>query len=160
MGPTKARLCVLSIMQLRAWIRLCSIKSSLPSLYPLHHSHDKLYQALYCYISGGIMVNNTSSSDLPHLKCYVLTILKHDHLLPPIQKMCVVDRLGTKLRMVQDTWVVQPQVIHFGTDKPVTQTGLASPLTRQTRIAGGCQSTNCHTKGQRSSLTCHGQSTA
>ena len=28
-------------------IRLCSIKSSIPSLYPLHHSHDKLFQALY-----------------------------------------------------------------------------------------------------------------
>ena len=27
-------------------IRLCSIKSSLPSLYPLHHSRDKLIQAL------------------------------------------------------------------------------------------------------------------
>ena len=112
------------------------------------------------YISRGIMVNNTSNSDLPHLKCYVLTILKHDHLLPPIQKMCAVDYIGIKLRTVQDTWVVQPQVILFGTDKPVTQIGLARPLSRQTRIAGGCRSTNCHTNGRRSSLTCHGQLTA
>ena len=28
-------------------IHPCSIKSSLPSLYPLRHSHDKLSQALY-----------------------------------------------------------------------------------------------------------------
>ena len=133
----------------------------LSTLYVTHMiNYSRPSTAFPYYISGGIMVNNTSNSDLPHLKCYVLTILKRDHLLPPIQKMCVVDHLGTKLRMVQDTWVVQPQVIHFGTDKPVTQIGLASPLTRQTRIAGGCQSTNCHTKGQRSSLTCHGQSTA
>ena len=45
-GPSKARLCVLLITQL--WtIRLRSIKSSLPSLCPLRHSHDKIFQALY-----------------------------------------------------------------------------------------------------------------
>ena len=30
-------------------IHLCSIKSSLPSLYPLHHSRDKSFQAFYCF---------------------------------------------------------------------------------------------------------------
>jgi len=30
-------------------IRLRSIKSSLPSLYPLRHSRDKIFQALYCF---------------------------------------------------------------------------------------------------------------
>ena len=40
-GPPKARLCV----QLWVWtIRLRSIKSSLPSLYPLCHSRDKIFQ--------------------------------------------------------------------------------------------------------------------
>ena len=35
-------------------IRLRSIKSSLPSLYPLCHSRDKIYQALYfCTASDG-----------------------------------------------------------------------------------------------------------
>ena len=30
-------------------IRLLSIKSSLPSLYPLRHSRDKIFQVLYCF---------------------------------------------------------------------------------------------------------------
>ena len=30
-------------------IHLCSIKSSLPSLYPLRHSRDQSFQALYCF---------------------------------------------------------------------------------------------------------------
>ena len=30
-------------------LRSITCKSSLPSLYPLHHSHDKSFQALYCF---------------------------------------------------------------------------------------------------------------
>ena len=48
--PTKARLHVLSIAGVgTSMICLRSIKSSLPSLYPLRHSRDKIYQALSCF---------------------------------------------------------------------------------------------------------------
>ena len=51
---TKAQLCVLSISYTTACIgtlMIClhSIKSSLPSLYPLCHSCDKLSQAVYSF---------------------------------------------------------------------------------------------------------------
>ena len=54
-APTKTRLHVLLIYQYATacmgtpMICLHSIKSSLPSLYPVHHSRDKLFQALYLF---------------------------------------------------------------------------------------------------------------
>ena len=55
-APTKTWWCVLSIIDWptvmcmgTSTICLCSIKSPLPSLYPLRHSCDKLSQALYCF---------------------------------------------------------------------------------------------------------------
>ena len=36
-------------MQLREWAHQQSANIRLPSLYTLHHSHDKLFQALSCF---------------------------------------------------------------------------------------------------------------
>ena len=33
----------------KSMIQLCSIMSFLPSLYPLCHSHDKLFPTIYCF---------------------------------------------------------------------------------------------------------------
>ena len=51
-APTKTRLHVSIDMQLLAWAHQQSTHAqlsplALPSLYPLRHSHDKLFQALY-----------------------------------------------------------------------------------------------------------------
>jgi len=51
--------------------------------------------------------------------------------------------------MVQDTRVVQLQIILLWTHKPVTQIGLPGSLSRQARIAGGRQSTDCYTNCRR-----------
>ena len=86
---------------------------------------------------------------LSYLKRDVLTILQSNHLLSPVQKVCVVDNVGPKLWMVQDTRVVQLQIVHLWTHKPVTQTGLPGSLPRQARIAGGRQSADCYTNCRR-----------
>ena len=49
LAPTKTRLRVLLIAQLHAWAHqqsACTQLISLPSLYPLRHSRDKLFQTL------------------------------------------------------------------------------------------------------------------
>lgn len=86
---------------------------------------------------------------LSYLKRDVLTILQSNHLLSPVQKVCVIDNIGPKLWMVQDTRVVQLQIVHLWTDKPVTQTGLPGSLPRQAGIAGGRQSADCYTNCRR-----------
>ena len=67
-------------------IHLCSIKSSLPSLYPLHHSRDKSFQALYCF--SVLQVTESwarpgNEANLPYLNTFSMQIQsgKFCHLL-------------------------------------------------------------------------------
>ena len=88
--PTEARLRVLSITQLRAWAHQRSAYAQLSPLYPLRHSHDKIFQALYCFSAlqateswtgpgneaSKIPINQVTTQTIAHTTVDILSLQK------------------------------------------------------------------------------------
>lgn len=79
-----------------------------------------------------------------YLELNFLTILQSHPPLSPVEEMCIIYNITTKLREIEHTGVVVVQLVVGGLDEVVTETRLAcSSVTKPLEVWWG-KATNCH----------------
>ena len=84
------------------------------------------------------------------------SVFQTNRLLPPIEKVAVVDDIGAKVRVSHEARVVHAEVVLLGPDKPVAQTGFPGSLSGHTGKTGRGEAANGHVDDRRFlGIGCH-----